>query len=303
MALSRFPNVKLSYEKIIHKKVYDAFCCLTIPEGEKCFAWFTQQFECIVMYISEDKMIDHFHTYSLLSASYPLCERGTILFGTVLQIGDKNWFHTEDVLYYKGQFTDHISIEKKWSILRDIFVQKMIDVDGIHFGLPLVSTSLEYLRKQIHDLPYTIRYIQFRRNSDRYLYHLPMTSFENTTTDIAIFLVKPDIQNDIYYLRLSNEKEERMASIPDYKTSVMMNRLFRNIKENQNLDALEESDEEEEFENNNVDKYVYLERVYRMVCRYNRRFGKWTPLRVAKPEDIGMSNADILRLEKNKIYR
>ena len=38
-----------------------------------------------------------------------------------------------------------------------------------------------------------------------------------------------------------------------------MNELFRNIKENSNLDLLEESDDEEEFENVNPDKYVYLE--------------------------------------------
>ena len=35
-----------------------------------------------------------------------------------------------------------------------------------------------------------------------------------------------------------------------------MNNIFRNIKENTNLDALEESDDEEEFENISLDKYV-----------------------------------------------
>lgn len=89
-------------------------------------------------------------------------------------------------------------------------------------------------------------------------------------------MVKADIQNDIY--RLSNPDEnananpnpnanansnanidnELIASIPDYKTSVMMNSLFRNIKENKSLDALEESDEEDEFENVNLDKFVNL---------------------------------------------
>ena len=34
--------------------------------------------------------------------------------------------------------------------------------------------------------------------------------------------------------------------IPDYKTSVFMNDLFRTIKENKNLDLLEESDDEED---------------------------------------------------------
>ena len=36
-----------------------------------------------------------------------------------------------------------------------------------------------------------------------------------------------------------------------------MNSLFRTIKENENLDSLEESDDEEEFENSNVDKFVF----------------------------------------------
>ena len=48
---------------------------------------------------------------------------------------------------------------------------------------------------------------------------------------------------------LYNNKEEYVdvALIPDFNTSVMMNKLFRNIKENSNLDALEESDDEAEL--------------------------------------------------------
>ena len=50
--------------------------------------------------------------------------------------------------------------------------------------------------------------------------------------------------------------------IPSYKTSIMMNELFREIKENRNLDALEESDDEDEFEDISPSKYVYLEKKY-----------------------------------------
>ena len=48
---------------------------------------------------------------------------------------------------------------------------------------------------------------------------------------------------------MNNSKLEKykVACIPNYKTSMMMNALFRNIKENRNLDLLEESDDEEEF--------------------------------------------------------
>lgn len=96
-----------------------------------------------------------------------------------------------------------------------------------------------------------------------------------------VFIVKPDIQNDIYQLyTFNNDKEEYYdtAYIPTYTTSVMMNKLFRNIKENDNLDTLEESDDEEEFENNNIDKFVYLDKSYKMNCRYNHKFKKWFPV-------------------------
>ena len=97
-------------------------------------------------------------------------------------------------------------------------------------------------------------------------------------------MVKADIQNDIYHLSNPdgnanpNLENELIASIPDYKTSVMMNSLFRNIKENKSLDALEESDEEDEFENVNLDKFVDLSKKIKMKCVYNYKFKKWTPV-------------------------
>ena len=60
----------------------------------------------------------------------------------------------------------------------------------------------------------------------------------------------------------------------------MMNKLFRTIKENIDLDALEESDEEEEFENPNIDKFVQLDKSYKMVCNFNNKFKKWIPIKI-----------------------
>jgi hypothetical protein len=94
------------------------------------------------------------------------------------------------------------------------------------------------------------------------------------------FICKPDIQNDIYHLYTSDNEYVGLAAIPDYKTSVMMNNLFRNIKENNDLDALEESDDEEEFENANIDKFVYLEKSHKMVCNFNNKFKKWVPIKI-----------------------
>ena len=116
----------------------------------------------------------------------------------------------------------------------------------------------------------------------------------------AVFKVTADVQSDIYNLFIYKDGIEEFydyAYIPDYETSLLMNKLFRNIKENDNLDALEESDDEDEFENNNADKYVYLERSYKINCRFNYKFKKWTPISMAKETDRIISH----NLLSNKI--
>lgn len=113
--------------------------------------------------------------------------------------------------------------------------------------------------------------------------YVKQKSFSN---DIyKVFYVKPDLQNDIYYLYHLNSTNfegisKEIAHIPDYKTSVFMNKLFRNIKENKNLDSLEESDDEEEFENIQIDKFVDLNKITKMRCIFNHKFKKWVPISV-----------------------
>ena len=71
--------------------------------------------------------------------------------------------------------------------------------------------------------------------------------------------VKPNIQDDIYelfYYDNNNLTFLDYALITTFKKSVFMNSIFRNIKENINLDTLEESDDEDDFENTNPNKYI-----------------------------------------------
>jgi hypothetical protein len=58
-----------------------------------------------------------------------------------------------------------------------------------------------------------------------------------------------------------------------------MNTLFRNIKENSNLDLIEESDDEDDFQNVGIDKYVDLKKTFLMECVFNGKFKRWIPLR------------------------
>ena len=148
--------------------------------------------------------------------------------------------------------------------------------------MPIIETNYYNLKKQINDLPYNLYCIQYR------LLHKDIP-FLNEFVKInrciyKVFLIKPTIVNDIYDLYFKNNstiEKYKTACIPDYKTSVMMNSLFRIIKENKNLDFLEESDDEEEFENILPDKFVYLNKEIKMKCVFVEKFDSWKPIEIS----------------------
>jgi hypothetical protein len=102
----------------------------------------------------------------------------------------------------------------------------------------------------------------------------------------ALFYVKADPMFDVYFLGAMQEKTIvycQNALIQNYKSSVLLNSLFRNIRENANIDAIEESDDEEDFEDVRENKYVDLEKEVIMECVFHYKFKKWMPIRVVSP--------------------
>jgi hypothetical protein len=100
---------------------------------------------------------------------------------------------------------------------------------------------------------------------------------------VKSLLVKADLAADTYTLYNPGDNSfVGTAMVPTYKCSVFLNGLFRNIKENKNLDLLEESDDEEEFENIQLDKFVDLEKSFLMECVFLKRFQKWQPVKLIK---------------------
>ena len=110
----------------------------------------------------------------------------------------------------------------------------------------------------------------------------------------TVFWVSADIQYDIYHLfAYDNTKQENgsqgmvyydIAYIQNIKVSKMMNGLFRKIRENDNLDYIEESDDEDDFENMAADKYVDLHKKIPMEFLFNRKFKKWVPIRLVETD-------------------
>ena len=302
-----FPKFELSYETMIHNKVHDANLLFAIPEGIKYFAWFTTYKDENVLFLLEldhNKTIVNIQIEITSFADRLVYGDGTILYGTNFKHNNGNFFCIEDLYYYKGDnYTNH-SFLTKLKVIKNILSTDISSVSFfskyIIFGLPIMTTDFNSLLREIESLPYTVSQITFKyfesKKSVFVKYYKPNNSnnsnqqnrnYKNDNNGVKqnqVFKIKADIQNDIYNLyTYKNGKEEfyDIAFIPDYKTSVMMNKLFRVIKENDNLDALEESDDENEFENDKEDKFVFLDKSFKMVCQYNYKFKKWTPLSLA----------------------
>ena len=326
--LKDFPNVKLSYENIIYKKVHNSDYIVAIPEGVKCFAWFTSmndKFVCLIMELTEGNQISDIKIANACFSND--LAYGTILYGTVVYQSSNRFFYIEDIFSYKGCDVAKTSwgdkLTKMNTMLKRDLKQVAYNNSFIVFGMPLLCKTNEELEKRLPTINYKISNIQFmlfkmynkhisvpyknyiepvrsasggeRLNSvSPPIIKMPLTSEpqqqKNNVTGPSpkaeiVFLVRPEIQDDIYDIYCLNhgskEEQHGIAHIPNFTTSVMMNKLFRNIKENHNLDALEESDDEDEFENDKSDKFVYLDKSYKMVCVYNPKFKKWCPVRVA----------------------
>jgi hypothetical protein len=314
--LSDFPNVKLSYENITHNKVYNSDIILAIPEGRKSFAWFTTYNDknvCLIMELAENKQISNIKIVNACFSSE--LAYGTIFYGTTFYHSHNKFFTIENIFYYKGNDVSQYNWGNKFALFKTILSKDMKQISlnnsFMVFGLPLLSNNIDDFTNKVKELKYRISSIQFllfKRNNNflfmsysKFIEQKPLNYpskrndnierpivknyVKNDSKREIIFKIKPDIQNDIYYLYglNDNNKEEYydIALIPDFTTSVMMNKLFRKIKENDNLDALEESDDEEEFENEKDDRFVYLDKTYNMVCLYNYKFKKWYPIKIA----------------------
>jgi hypothetical protein len=339
--LSDFPNVKLSYENITHKKVYNSDMILVIPEGKKCFAWFTyinEKPSCLIMELAGDKNIvgiKHVNACFSNELSY-----GTIFYGTLFNHLNNRFFTIEDIFSYKNELIERenwsFKMEKIKLCLKNELKQCAYNNSFIVFGLPIICRTNDELENRLTNIKYKINSIQYKlyNRTNIYLF-ITYENYINQKEQVvvntyvkpqlqlqekpvvkqqvkskalgkpfgeSVFLIKPDIQNDIYYLYCLDEnlKEEKhsIAHVPDYNTSVMMNKLFRIIKENNNLDALEESDDEEEFENEDISKFVHLDKSYKMICQFNHKFKKWTQIKLANEKSEIIKDFEIKNIYK-----
>ena len=318
--LNRFPAFELSYETMMHKKVCtDYNIVYAIPLGKKYYVWYTfhrNQDVCYLLELSKDKVI--VKGTCITTFGDQQFSLGTLLYGTFLE--EQSHFIVEDIYYYQGVPLKQLQLKERMYIQKEMFetINKIkYNKKDIHFYLPyfwrhkeqeefatrINTETASKIGYEVHHLQYrslyvTIPYINITITKKLQLgpskeKSIPTQYYKKYTFDFTrpqhkfstVFLVNPDLQNDVYHLYAFGKHKANVyyniAYIPNYKKSVYMNSLFRNIRENKNLDYIEESEDEEDFQNIALDKHVDLTKFLPMECVFLRKFKKWVPMKVA----------------------
>lgn len=286
---NRFPKVKLFYEKNAHKKV-TADYYVAIPYGKKYFAWFTHHNNENVCVLVEIK-VEKDGLFKILSSTIrPVAFKsslslGTLLYGTMLP--KTNFFCAENIFFYKGERVNGKSNKDRLNLTEQIFKNDLRQVTVLQkeliFGTAVMSNSFKWLIKEISSLPYQIYCIQCKNFTNNNAHKMLYKNYQQQeqSRETMVFYVQATIGVDNYQLLDAKTKEfVQIAYIPNFETSKLMNSIFRIIKENNNLDALEESDDEDEFENTEDDKFVDLKKKVKMECKMHPTFKKWVPIKL-----------------------
>jgi len=225
---------------------------------------------------------------------------GTILYGSLFEYDGHKCFSFEDMHWLEGMNVENETMESKLERLVRMFeLTERSARAEIVLGSPVIESDYGRAMEQVASLPYRVYGIQahFCRGKDGPIGTHPVRT---APTLKATFRVRATLESDIYDLFCLSHGAEvayGIAMVPTYKHSVSMNNEFRRIKENSNLDLLEESDDEEEFENVSADKFVDLEKSLVMECVYMPRFRKWCPERIVDAARL-TDRRDIVALEK-----
>jgi len=277
--LSKFPSFKLCYENIAHNKVAPGGFSVAIPKGPKCFVWFSLHSgnpACVL--IERGRMRDTISDISIIPASFSPTIVGTVLSGTIAQsVATKRVLVLDDVYFYKNRHVGHMMPAEKVRILGGLFVERSI--------VNTIELKTQFMMAQMgpNIVPTTAAMycIQQRKDNRTPYMNTIIKQHQLQSEPRKVFKVTAETQNDIYTLYDEHDVDCGLACIQTYETSKMMNSLFRNIKENRCLDALEESDDEEEFENISLDKFIIdKSRVIKMECEYVPQFKKWLPIKM-----------------------
>ena len=290
--------------------------CYAAPVGNKSYIWITsvesKNFCSIIITNNKTNINDikdlnnhNFQIYILPVFFNCTLATQTLIIATKFNISHQTFITFDDIYFYKGINTSNFTFKQKLQIL-DILLNQEITIKPykhIQFCLPIISNNYNSLLQNINNLQYKIYAIKFKSSESKHIkniivsqevtHSLPYFQLHNkqerslnnninkfNNSQIKDLFVKPTTDMDTYNAYYSSQCLEKdhcgMLHIKNLKSSFRMNSIFRKVKENYNLDYLEESDDEDTYQNTygNVDVNTPV----KITCIYNSMFNKWQPL-------------------------
>ena len=306
--ITRFPEFEPSYETISHKNVPDKYnIAFAIPTGKKVYIWYTFYKNTNALFMIDMNKSGRVIKCTKLEHSFKdELAYSTLMYGVYIQETDA--FLIEDIYYYKGLNLKGLTTGEKLIYIKQLLTNDINNnMSNMTICLPVFWYNNETNNNEVkipddikYDIPYNVHHIQYRIINEIVpfiniaMIKRPIMEKKKPEINVSnnkckyihdynrlndgmrcIFLVKADLQPDIYRLYANDNKNNiyyNTAYIPNYNTSVYMNKYFRNIKENNNLDSIEESEDEEDFQNTNVDRFVDLDKELLFECEYKQKF-------------------------------
>lgn len=202
----------------------------------------------------------------------------TVIMGYYRKENQNDIFVCCHVLYYKGKKVSFQNMHEEIWLLCDI-IEKDIDINKNrrifssmtqYIELRLLSYSMdinELLLKTMNESSYSIICVRGLNNYEMIMHKKYM-----------VFNIIADENPDIYKLYHNNDGDKIYygnTCVMDYEMSKKMNKDFRKIRENDRLDYIEESEDEEDFESEELWLKEGKEGYY--VCEYHDNLKMWIP--------------------------
>lgn len=230
--------------------------------------------------------------------------RGTVAYGTIMRqrkrkTGDNEFgtfsFVLEDLIRYNGWSLSGRTVQEKLPLLKECmsfctnWPIRLPHMSSIPFeiGFEYPVHHFQYRHSALIcpfiNMPKVSETVCEENNPLKCLGSLPKRAIPYNTKkpqyrQTTVFLVEADEEADIYHLYAMNRVYCGVAAIISLSHSKQMNVLFRTYGKKTVLDYLDESDDEDSFQNIRSDKYIYPGKQLHMECVFSKSFQKWIPL-------------------------
>ena len=256
-----------------------------IPHGRKYLLWFTklnnQNYSFLIeLYQNKAKSVK----FKYISFKDELtCGKGTLIYGTL--VNDE--FCCEKIIYNNGFKNKSKNFMQNLDDIKLLIEYYIKNID-LEYFLTVKIPYINHSNNPILDgsnLAY--RVYQIRQNNNSYI------NFLNITCNFKIIPI--NVIKDVYELQCYNNKNEIIkydnAFVNDFKTSCLLNRYFKKLK---NYKDIEFSDDED----SNNEENEYLKEYAIISCIFIPHKKKWKPYFFNSSKNI--NNLKEIKVIENK---